>query len=78
MILVTGGTGLVGALITAHHSRRQCSQSKVRATYRSLTPSKSTKSLFDSHQKALLTASTGFKQIFLDILPLTISVRRNH
>jgi uncharacterized protein YbjT (DUF2867 family) len=69
MILVTGGTGLVGAHLLLHIIQDDsASQSKVRATYRSLTSIE--KTLFDSyHKSTLLTASTGFKQIFLIFLP---------
>jgi hypothetical protein len=70
MILVTGGTGLGAHLLLHIIQDDSASQSKVRATYRSLTSIEKTKSLFDSyHKSTLLTASTGFKQIFLIFLP---------
>jgi uncharacterized protein YbjT (DUF2867 family) len=55
MILVTGGTGLVGAHLLLHIIQDDsASQSKVRATYRSLTLIEKTKSLFDSYHKSTL------------------------
>lgn len=55
MILVTGGTGLVGAHLLVHIlSHSNAEQLMVRATYRSQATIKKTKSLFDSYNKANL------------------------
>jgi dihydroflavonol-4-reductase len=55
MILVTGGTGLVGAHLLLHIIEADsAAQSKVRATYRSLISIEKTKSLFDRYHKSTL------------------------
>lgn len=75
MILVTGGTGLVGAHLLLHIIQDDsASQSKVRATYRSLTSIEKTKSLFDSYHKSTLFDRIDWVQAdILDIPALTIA-----
>jgi len=55
MILVTGGTGLVGAHLLVHIlSHSDENQSMVRATYRTADTIDKTKSLFDRYHKTIL------------------------
>ncbi len=55
MILVTGGTGLVGAHLLLHLiESRSIGNEKVRAIYRSLASIKKTKSLFATYKKESL------------------------
>jgi nucleoside-diphosphate-sugar epimerase len=73
MILVTGGTGLVGAHLLLHIiASDNNEQSKVRATYRSLTSIDKTKSLFDRYHKSTLFDRIDWVQAdILDIPALT-------
>jgi nucleoside-diphosphate-sugar epimerase len=71
MILVTGGTGLVGAHLLLHIIQDEVPHNlRCELPIDRLPLIEKTKSLFDSyHKSTLLTASTGFKQIFLIFLP---------
>ena len=75
MILVTGGTGLVGAHLLAHIlSQGDINQSMVRATYRSIDTIDKTKSLFDRYNKATLFDLIEWVQAdILDIPALEIA-----
>jgi nucleoside-diphosphate-sugar epimerase len=74
MILVTGGTGLLGAHLLLHILETDGnSQSKVCATYRSRTSINKTKSLFDRYNKASLFDRIEWVQAdILDIPALEI------
>jgi nucleoside-diphosphate-sugar epimerase len=74
MILVTGGTGLVGAHLLLHIvASDHNGQSKVRATYRSLLSIEKTKSLFDRYKKRELFDRIEWAQAdILDIPALEI------
>jgi uncharacterized protein YbjT (DUF2867 family) len=67
MILVTGGTGLVGAHYCCT-SFIDNGQSRVRATYRSLVLLKKPNRYLTAIIKDLFDKSTGPKQIFLIFL----------
>ena len=73
MILVTGGTGLVGAHLLLHIIEADsAAQSKVRATYRNFSSIEKTKSLFDRYHKSTLFDRIDWVQAdILDIPALT-------
>jgi nucleoside-diphosphate-sugar epimerase len=77
MILVTGGTGLVGAHLLVHIlSQSDTNQNIVRATYRSQPSIKKTKSLFDRYHKAHLFDSIEWVQAdIIDIPALEIAFK---
>ncbi|MGL2962355.1 NAD-dependent epimerase/dehydratase family protein [Flavobacterium sp. RSB2_4_14] len=71
MILVTGGTGLVGAHLLLHLTEKG---ENVRATYRNLSTTEKTKSLFKLHQKEVLFQKIDWvKADILDIPSLEIA-----
>ena len=74
MILVTGGTGLVGAHLLVHIlSHNNVEQFMVRATYRSQATIKKAKSLFDRYNKATLFDRIEWVQAdILDVSALEI------
>ena len=74
MILVTGGTGLVGAHLLLHIIASDSNgQSRVRATYRSFSSIEKTKSLFDRYNKGDLFDKIDWAQAdILDIPALEI------
>lgn len=75
MILVTGGTGLVGAHLLVHIlSQSDINQSMVRATYRTIDTIDKTKSLFDRYLKATLFDRIEWVQAdILDVPALEIA-----
>lgn len=69
MVLVTGGTGLVGAHLLLHLIESgSADKKKIRATYRDLKSIQKTKSLFDSYNKvALFDAIEWVKADIIDV-----------
>lgn len=76
MVLVTGGTGLVGAHLLIHLVEKG---EKVRAIYRNLETTQKTKSLFSLYKKeALFESIQWIKADILDIPSLEIAFKEIH